>query len=77
MYTVMQACYNGSPAVQEEAAYWIGGVSAREGADYLRGQLRRLEMQISGLRCRDASHPGILVLEQVADTIKAYLSVRK
>lgn len=77
MYTVMQACYNGSPAVQEEAAYWIGGVSAREGADYLRGQLRRLEMRISGLRCRDASHPDILALAQVADTIKMYLSAGK
>lgn len=76
-YTVIQAQYTAAPAVRETAAYWIGGVPAREGADYLRGQLRRLEMRISGLRCRDVSHPGIPELEQVAETIQAYLSAGK
>lgn len=71
LYLVLRARYDGAPPVTEEAAYYIGALSAREGAAWLRGQSRHLRRQAAGLRCRgDAGEADRL--EALAEQIETY-----
>ncbi len=48
-YLVLEAAYTGAPPVTDEAAYYIGVLSAGEGAAFLRKQAARLRQRIRGL----------------------------
>lgn len=53
LYTVMRAGYTGAPPCTDEASFYIGALSPKDGAAFLRKQRIRLARRADGLRLTD------------------------
>ena len=72
LYVVMTAVYTAAEPVEEEAAYYIGGMTPKEGRAFLIRQSMHLRRRADGLAHRTASEDERERLYRLADQLMEY-----
>lgn len=72
LYVVMTAVYTAAEPVEEEAAYYIGGLTPKEGRAFLIRQRMHLRRRADGLAHRTASEDERERLYRLADQLMEY-----